>query len=275
MLDIRSSNQALPASNDGLLIPKIDSFPSISPGLAQDAMLVYLTTAVGVNSPGFYYWDNPTTTWIAFGSSLSSNGWKLSGNSGTINGTHFIGTIDANDLDIRTNNAIRTRITTKGQIETLNTGRSVFLGNNAGENDDLNNRQNIFIGENAGFSNTTAGNNIALGYRSLSTNTLSSFNIAIGTDALRLNTAFFNTAIGFNALKSNTTGTENVSLGYQSLNNNTVGSRNMAIGSYSLANNTTGSDNTSMGDDAMRLNTSGTGNGAFGFKPLYSNTIGD
>jgi len=62
MLDIRSSNQALPASNDGLLIPKIDSFPSISPGLAQDAMLVYLTTAVGVNSPGFYYWDNPTTT---------------------------------------------------------------------------------------------------------------------------------------------------------------------------------------------------------------------
>ena len=63
-LDIRSSNQVAPASTDGMLIPKIDTFPALNPTVAQQGMLVYLTSNVGSNQPGFYYWDNITTSWI-------------------------------------------------------------------------------------------------------------------------------------------------------------------------------------------------------------------
>lgn len=62
-LDIRSSNQASPSNNDGILIPKVDVFPSTNPTLQQDGMLVYLTTTTGAFVPGFYYWNNATTSW--------------------------------------------------------------------------------------------------------------------------------------------------------------------------------------------------------------------
>ena len=62
-LDIKSSNQALPSNRDGLLIPKIDTFPATNPTIAQQGMLVYLTTLVGTNQPGFYFWDFATLAW--------------------------------------------------------------------------------------------------------------------------------------------------------------------------------------------------------------------
>ena len=71
-LDIRSSNQATPISTDGLLIPKVDQFPATNPTAQQQSMLVYLTTAVGTNVPGFYYWNNPTTQWLPLASAGSS-----------------------------------------------------------------------------------------------------------------------------------------------------------------------------------------------------------
>ena len=43
-LDIRSSNQAAPSNTDGILIPKVDTFPATNPTAAQQGMLVYLTT---------------------------------------------------------------------------------------------------------------------------------------------------------------------------------------------------------------------------------------
>lgn len=70
-LDIRSSNQATPANTDGILIPKVDVFPAVNPTAAQQGMLVYLTTAVGPKQPGFYYWDNPTLSWIGLNSSAN------------------------------------------------------------------------------------------------------------------------------------------------------------------------------------------------------------
>jgi hypothetical protein len=63
-LDIRSSNQVAPTSTDGMLIPKVDTFPATNPSIDQQGMLVYLTSDVGSNQPGFYYWDNVTTSWI-------------------------------------------------------------------------------------------------------------------------------------------------------------------------------------------------------------------
>lgn len=65
-LDIRSSNQAAPSNTDGILIPKIDAFPVVSPGSDQHAMMVYLTTPDLGKQPGFYYWNFVFSDWISF-----------------------------------------------------------------------------------------------------------------------------------------------------------------------------------------------------------------
>lgn len=72
-LDVRATSQAAPTNTDGMLIPKVDVFPAVNPTAAQQAMLVYLTTAVGPKTPGFYYWDFPTLSWIGITSSISSD----------------------------------------------------------------------------------------------------------------------------------------------------------------------------------------------------------
>lgn len=80
-LDIRSSNQTTPANTDGLLVPKIDTFPLTNPTASQQGMLVYLTTTSGGNEPGFYYWDNSTTSWISFKGNPDNDWHEEGGNS--------------------------------------------------------------------------------------------------------------------------------------------------------------------------------------------------
>jgi hypothetical protein len=56
-------------------------------------------------------------TWNTWKQILDSgSGWSTKGNSGTLAGTNFIGTTDAQDLVIRTNNMERLRITSSGSI---------------------------------------------------------------------------------------------------------------------------------------------------------------
>jgi hypothetical protein len=74
-LQIKSTNQAIPANTDGLLIPKVDVFPAANPTVAQQGMMVYLTTTSGLNAPGFYYWNNPTASWIGFSTSGNDKAW--------------------------------------------------------------------------------------------------------------------------------------------------------------------------------------------------------
>jgi hypothetical protein len=203
------------------------------------------------------------------------SGWLLTGNSGTVSGTSFIGTTDAQDMDIRTNNVIRARITQKGQIETLNTGSSVFVGEQAGKNDDLSANENVFIGYKSGYSNTTGYDNTANGMNALFTNTTGSYNVANGVGALYSNsTGVENVAIGSLALYFNTYGFDNVANGFQSLYKNTTGSDNTANGMYSLYSNTTGHENTANGFSALYYNTTGLNNIANGEYALYSNTSG-
>ncbi|WP_159778401.1 tail fiber domain-containing protein [Flavobacterium sp. 9AF] len=80
-LEIKSSNQALPTNKDGLLIPKIDAFPAINPTIAQQGMMVYLTTTIGLNAPGFYYWDNATSSWIAIKGASDADWFTVGGTS--------------------------------------------------------------------------------------------------------------------------------------------------------------------------------------------------
>ncbi|MDI6804431.1 MAG: tail fiber domain-containing protein [Bacteroidota bacterium] len=204
-----------------------------------------------------------------------SGAWNLTGNAGTTEGTNFVGTTDAQAFDIRTNNVLRTRITTKGQIETYNTGQSVFVGEGAGASDDLSDNYNVFVGYQAGFSNTTGSANTANGLQALYSNTTGSQNTASGGGALLYNTTgAYNTASGTYALYSNTTGLSNTANGRSALYSNTTGYYNTASGTDALLFNTAGNNNTANGRSALRSNTTGSDNTANGLQALYSNTTG-
>lgn len=68
-LDIEASNRVSPSNTDGLLIPRIDAFPTTDPTAAQNGMLIFLTQADGSSPKGFYFWDEnatPSATWVRY-----------------------------------------------------------------------------------------------------------------------------------------------------------------------------------------------------------------
>jgi len=202
-------------------------------------------------------------------------GWSITGNGNTTNGTNFLGTTNAQAIDIRTNNILRSRITNKGQIEVLNTGQSVFLGEGAGANDDLSTNQNIFIGYQAGYTNSTGMDNTGTGFYTMYFNSTGNFNTAYGKQALYNNsTASQNTAFGADALFTNTTGAFNTAVGYQALQLNSGTNNNTAIGWKALQSNSTGAHNTAIGCQALQSNVSGNFNTASGLGALALNTSG-
>lgn len=168
------------------------------------------------------------------------NNWNLTGNSGTVAGTNFLGTTDANDFVIKTNSTERLRISLKGRVLTNGSNSSLFMGSNAGN------------------ETNTGIDNIGLGMLPLSANTSGYDNIAIGSYSLRFNSI----------------GRDNIGVGVASLNINTSGIRNVSIGSLSSFKNTTGNDNTSAGTLSLYNNSSGSGNTAFGYYSLSVNTTG-
>lgn len=221
-LDIKSSNQATPANNDGILIPKVDAFPSTNPTSLQDGMMVYLTTTAGSNQPGFYYWDNSTTSWKGVGSTNNVDGWALLGNSGTNPSINFIGTTDDNDVVFRRNNTL------SGKIGFSNTSFGLFS------------------------EHLTFGNfNTAFGAYSMYSASGGSYNSAFGNGALYSNTGQYNTAVGANSLFRNTYGENNLAFGPEALFSNISGSNNIAIGKETLLNNESGSDKIAIGHNAL------------------------
>lgn len=73
-LDITITDPANPNSNDGLLIPRITSFPVVDPAMAQQGMLVFMNNGAAYAGKGFYYWDMPRTKWIPLGNNKWSDG---------------------------------------------------------------------------------------------------------------------------------------------------------------------------------------------------------
>jgi hypothetical protein len=153
MLDIQSTN-------NGVLVPRValtsitDAITVVNPagGAIQTSTLVYNTATAGVSPnnviPGFYYWNNATSRWIAL---MGSNDWNLNGNTaittpsipvtyGTstiANTENFIGTKDNNDVTIGTNNIERLRVkNTTGNvgIGTANPSEKVHVYQNSDTN---------------------------------------------------------------------------------------------------------------------------------------------
>jgi hypothetical protein len=293
-LEVSASNQASPTNTDGILIPRIDAFPATNPTINQDSMVVYLTTTDGTDTPGFYYWNNNITAWLPLGGGASNSGWELTGNSGTTNGTSFLGTTDSQALDIRTNNVIRARFTTNGKLEILNSGNSVYIGENAGSADPTTaDKENVMIGTNAGQNITSGASsafhgryNVGVGFRALEAQTTGHRNTAVGHLAgLSITTGRFNTAIGVDALKNatdtdyntavgndaleNVNGDRNTALGYRALggaNNPVIGvaQRNTAVGYAAGIRIHDGANNVWVGDDVDQFNTDGVQNTILG-----------
>ncbi|WP_170826816.1 tail fiber domain-containing protein [Flavobacterium caeni] len=306
-LDIPASNPAAPSSTDGILVPRISAFPATTPSAAQNGMMVFLTTTVGANQPGFYYWDNPSTSWKGVS---GEKGWALAGNSGTNPAVNFIGTTDDNDLVFKRNsvpagrigigsiafgtNALALNTTADKNIaigadalaaQSFSNGGApyttdnVAIGNRALRNNNptttSNGAQNVAVGTSSLFSNTTGSRNVAIGAESMYDNTTGSGNMGIGLAALRNNeTGDANVALGVGALMNNTTGSDNIGIGKSALISNTIGEMNSAFSSQALSNNTTGSYNLAQGFSALMSNTSGNSNTAIGAQALQDNPDG-
>lgn len=290
----------------GVLLTRLSSTDRLSIaglGATEDGLTVYDTT-----TKTYWYWDG--TQWVEIGTSAGGSGWLLTGNAGTVNGTHFLGTTDFAPLSFRVNSehagrievgfwanvflgheaglnnvgqgnvALGARALDSGNSGWLNTalGISTLYSNTAGG-------LNTASGNSALFSNTTGSSNTAYGSNSLSANVAGSNATAIGTSAMAFTsdspTPFENTnvAVGFEALRGsflagNNTGLQNTAVGYRAMTSNTAGEGNTALGRYALHYNTAGHLNTAMGISALMANTTGTGNTAGGVNAMLSNTSG-
>ncbi|HQW68637.1 MAG TPA: hypothetical protein PLH25_03150 [Flavobacterium sp.] len=109
----------------GLLIPRVgltsvtDTATITAPALS---LLVYNN---GFAPNGFYYWNG--TVWVPINSGVSSD-WSLTGNNGTTPGTNFLGTINAVDIRIKTNNIDRWNISNAnlGQLQSYSLGTAAL-----------------------------------------------------------------------------------------------------------------------------------------------------
>src|SRR6266700_4923876 len=145
LLDVKSGTR-------GILIPRMDS-ASRKAIPNTKGLLVYDSTTSS-------FWFN---TGIAWQNLSNSTGWTMAGNSGTVDGSQFLGTTDSVALTIRVNNKISGRIDPGSK--------------------------NVYWGYQIGASNTTGFLNTAIGYKSLSSNTTGITNTAVGGESLLSNTS--------------------------------------------------------------------------------------
>ncbi len=94
-LDISVSDPANPNSNEGLLVPRITSFPVVDPALSQQGMLVFMNNDAAYAGKGFYYWDMPSVKWLPLG----ENKWR-EGVNGSGDGLIYAVAADANGTKV-------------------------------------------------------------------------------------------------------------------------------------------------------------------------------
>lgn len=106
------------ATNRGLLIPRVALLGATNTApvgaAVANSLLVYNTATSGAGgnlvTPGFYYWEAATLRWRRLAN--DTDAWRTIGNGTTDPDLNFLGTTDAVDLRIRTNNQERFSVTT-------------------------------------------------------------------------------------------------------------------------------------------------------------------
>ncbi|MGZ3920452.1 MAG: beta strand repeat-containing protein, partial [Bacteroidia bacterium] len=116
--------------------------------------------------------------------------WLLLGNSGTIDGTHFVGTTDNVPLNFRVNNQ------KSGRIDPFSS--NTFFGYWSGRDNTIG-TQNTAFGINSLLNTTSGAGNTAIGASALGTNTVGNSNTAIGNSAGLSNNGSGNVFIGYQA----------------------------------------------------------------------------
>ncbi|HRG18789.1 MAG TPA: tail fiber domain-containing protein [Flavobacterium lutivivi] len=215
----------LSIQNDGVATQTVDLS-----SLDTDNQTIDVLSLTG-NTLNISLQDDAVATQTVDLSSLA-NDWKLTGNAGTIAGTNFIGTTDAQDLDFRTNNITKLTLTQRGQLSITNTGGSVLIGSGAGDADDFTLNQNTFVGTVSGELTSSGNLNSALGFNSLNDNTIGVGNTAVGANALNVNVdGNNNTGLGRGANVSTTSLANATAIGF----NSTVNASNkVRIGNASV-----------------------------------------
>lgn len=214
--------------------------------------------------------------------SFSGAAWELTGNAGTISGTagsstagvNFLGTTDAQNLEVRLNNSTSTffRFTQDGVLEFINPNSNTFLGLSAGLGNTAG--QNVAIGNSSLSGNNSGGSNTAVGSSTMLLNESGSQNCAFGQSALLFNrSGNNNVAVGYFSLRSNQN-SDSTAVGTNALQSNFEGQQNTAIGSQALTVNASGSSNTSVGYQTMNNDISGNQNTALGAQALVTNISG-
>ncbi|MFN8281893.1 MAG: hypothetical protein U0U67_01675 [Chitinophagales bacterium] len=256
------------SSNKGLLIPRIaltginDAVTIPSPATS---LLVYNTTTAGIApnnvTPGFYYNSGTSASpvWTRLASGNNSIDWLLANTTsaaatstdnqyvtGNVGVGDFSASTPSDKLHVKGNIRVD-----NGKIPFVNTGNSVFIGNDAGKNDDLSNNINVFVGNQAGYTNTNGEANTFVGINAGFNNTTGNLNTALGAAALDNNTTGnSNVAVGRSALSGNTTGSGNIAVGEGALHDKTSGDNNVVVGNSAGYNNLNGSDNIFLGKQA-------------------------
>lgn len=233
-LDISASNPVAPANTDGILVPRINAFPAVNPLSDQNGMLVFLTTVLGANQPGFYYWNFPTLDWIPILSGTLSNA--------TLDSAYDFGGAGAG----RTITADAGAVTINGTDGLLSTGTfnsGATAPNGTGVKMYWNPRKAAFrAGRTLGtlWDDANVGNySAAFGQNTTAPGPWSAaFNygtVASGSDSAAFN--FSTTASGdaSAAFGSNTTssGTESIAFGNQTV---AAGAQSFSLGSLTAAN---------------------------------------
>jgi len=276
ILDIKSTTK-------GLLIPRLTTVQKLAIINPAEGLNIYDT-----DTKSFWFYNG--TDWFESAVTTTTAFWNAAGNTGTNPAIHFIGTADANDLVLRTNNMQRMTIRQNGTINlnavdsnmiigdsagAVNTGiYNHFIGYHAGKKNTTG-YYNYFSGNEAGGSNTTGIINHFEGLSAGYLNTTGSFNYFSGVGAGYNNNGSDNYFSGYFAGYKNTTGIENYFSGNYAGSENTIGRYNHFSGYWAGYNNTRGEYNTAIGYKALFTDTTGFGNTALGAKALYSNTLGN
>lgn len=124
LLDVVASNPTAPINTDGILIPRIQNFPTTDPTIAQDGMLVYYN---GTGTSGFYYWDGTTAQWLPIDTTGSDHDWYVIGAPGILAGVIGQSIYTEGNVGIGTAVPINARLEIEDATDTLLRGIDIEL----------------------------------------------------------------------------------------------------------------------------------------------------
>lgn len=261
-LDITSTTR-------GLLIPRLTTAERLAIDSPANGLIIFDT-----DTKGLWFYETISAGWTQiYGSNNNTTLADADGNTKV----EVEQTPDENTISL-TMNGTEFFVFDSARIEVLNSGYSVFIGENAGKRDDYSDNFNVAIGAYSLSSSISSYSNTAIGEASMRKNTSGDLNVAVGKSTLYDNiSGDYNTAIGGQALAFNTTGTKNVAIGMDALFFNITGDANLAVGYGALEYNKGNSRSTAIGFQAMfyaddRTTGRDTYNTALGYEALRGST---